>query len=218
MNTAIEETPEAKVDPNVTIDTSLIKGYEIVQKKKHAKIYKAATGKSQENLKEFFKRQNEFLDTKEMKLQAHRLNTEQPRFEPEINEVSNILASFTSETVYRDVYHRLSNTQKSSRPSILNTEKDLTYQPTIDSISRRLAHERNTFEQLSKPNHPKGLTDKQLAYLNEKHHSCTFRPHLNSVYVLQQDLTLEDKTKESQKQKERWLREQAALKSKAELI
>jgi hypothetical protein len=56
MNTAIEETPEAKVDPNVTIDTSLIKGYEIVQKKKHAKIYKAATGKSQENLKEFFKR------------------------------------------------------------------------------------------------------------------------------------------------------------------
>ena len=56
INTAVEETPEAKVDPNVTIDTSLIKGYEIVHKTKHAKIEKVASGKSQENLSEFFKR------------------------------------------------------------------------------------------------------------------------------------------------------------------
>ena len=56
MNTGVEETPEAKVDPNVTIDTSMFKRYEIGCEAKHAKIEKVATRKSQENLREFYKR------------------------------------------------------------------------------------------------------------------------------------------------------------------
>ena len=42
----VEETPEAKVDPNVTIDTSMIKRHEKGCKTKHAKIEKVANRKS----------------------------------------------------------------------------------------------------------------------------------------------------------------------------
>jgi hypothetical protein len=56
INTGVEETPEAKVDPNVTIDTSMIKRHETGCKTKHAKIEKVVNRKSQENLSEFYKR------------------------------------------------------------------------------------------------------------------------------------------------------------------
>ncbi len=96
---------------------------------------------------------------KETKIQQSREKISQEnKFEPSINPVSQAIASYTSDSATHNVYQRLTEYKNTSSKG--DSREQLTYVPSIDNISKKIAYERDSFKEL--PRFGKKLSAKQL--------------------------------------------------------
>jgi hypothetical protein len=117
---------------------------------------------TEESLGHFLARQENFVSERTNKLMQSRKNqTEEIKgfFEPEINQVSRILANCTSESqLFANVYERLAYTRallsqggKSSFCITTGEQECDPHIPQIDPVSRQIAKNRECLRQLKQP-------------------------------------------------------------------